>query len=55
MALGKCYEECPNGNDSTNHWDLIFKFKPAKAELWFDGKKVYSKTKWVDRRFAFLN
>ena len=55
MALGKCYEECPNGNDSNVHWDLIFKFPWAKAELYFDGKKVYSKTKWIDKRFSFLN
>jgi len=55
MALGKCYDECPNGNDSNNHWDLIFKFAPAKAQLWFDGKLVYDKTKWVDPRFKFLN
>ncbi len=55
MALGKCYEECPNGNDSSIHWDLIFKFAPADAELFFDGKKVYSKTKWIDKRFSFLN
>lgn len=55
MALGKCYDECPNGNDSSVHWDLIFKFKPADAELYFDGKKVYSKTKWIDSKFDFLN
>lgn len=55
MALGKCYDECPNGNDSANHWDLIFNFKDANAEIYFDGKKVYSKTKWVDKRFEFLN
>lgn len=55
MALGKCYDECPNGNDSTVHWDLIFRFDWAGAELWFDGVKVYSKKKWIDKRFAFLN
>ncbi|MEK7085862.1 MAG: aminopeptidase [Patescibacteria group bacterium] len=55
MALGKCYDECPNGNDSNVHWDLIYRFAWAEAELWFDGKKVYSKTKWIDKRFAFLN
>ncbi len=55
MALGKCYEEAPNGNDSSVHWDLIFKFEWAKAELFFDGVKVYSKTKWIDKRFLFLN
>ncbi len=55
MALGKCYDECPNGNDSNVHWDLIFKFAWANAELYFDGKKVYSKTKWIDKKFGFLN
>lgn len=55
MALGKCYDECPNGNDSNVHWDLIYKFDWAGAEIFFDGKKVYSKTKWIDQRFAFLN
>lgn len=55
MALGKCYEECPNGNDSNNHWDLIFRFEWAQAEIYFDGQKVYDKTEWVDPKFAFLN
>lgn len=55
MAMGKCYEDAPNGNDSSVHWDMIFNFKWAKAEIFFDGKKVFSKTKWVDPRFKFLN
>ncbi len=55
MALGKCYEEAPNGNDSNVHWDLIFRFEWAKAKLWFDGKLVYDKKKWVDKKFEFLN
>lgn len=55
MALGKCYEECPNGNDSNVHWDLVFHFKTAKAELYFDGKKVFEKNKWTDKQFDFLN
>ncbi len=55
MALGRCYEECPNGNDSNIHWDMIYRFEWAGAELYFDGKKVYSKTKWIDKRFEFLN
>jgi aminopeptidase len=55
MALGKCYESAPNGNDSNIHWDLIFNFKWGKAKLWFDGKLVFEKNKWVDKRFSFLN
>ncbi len=54
MALGKCYEECPNGNDSVVHWDLIFKFAPAHAELFFDGEKMFSNGKWL-KKFTFLN
>ena len=55
MALGKCYDEAPNGNDSTVHWDLIFNFKKANAELSFDGKKVFVGGRWTDKRFSFLN
>lgn len=55
MALGKCYDECPNGNDSNIHWDLIFNFKWGKAVLYFDGEKVFEKNKWTDKRFKFLN
>lgn len=55
MALGKCYEECPNGNDSNIHWDLIFNFRWANAELFFNQKKVFSSGKWIDKKFSFLN
>ncbi len=55
MALGKCYDECPNGNDSSVHWDLIFNFKWGKATLYFDDKKVFENNKWIDKRFKFLN
>lgn len=55
MALGQCYKECPNGNDSMIHWDLIFRFQPAKAKIWFDGELVYSGGRWKDKRFTFLN
>lgn len=55
MALGRCYEECPNGNDSSIHWDLIFRFDWANAEIFFDNKKVFSHNKWTDKRLTFLN
>lgn len=55
MALGQCYKECPNGNDSAIHWDLIYRFKEAKAELYFDGVKVFENEKWTDEQFQFLN
>lgn len=55
IALGKCYKEAPNGNDSSVHWDLIFRFKEAKAVIYFDGVKVFFDGKWRDKRFLFLN
>jgi len=55
MALGKCYDECPNGNDSNIHWDLIFKFEDAHAEIYFDGEKVYENGKWIKNELNFLN
>lgn len=55
MALGKCYDECPNGNDSSVHWDLIFNFKWGKAKLYFDDKLVFEKNKWIDKKLDFLN
>lgn len=54
MALGKCYKECPNGNDSAIHWDLIFRFKEAKAKIYFDGVEVFGGGKWKGK-FEFLN
>jgi aminopeptidase len=55
MAMGKCYEDCPNGNDSQIHWDMIFNFLWAKATIYFDGKKVFADGKWIDARLKFLN
>lgn len=36
---GRCYAECPNGNDSAIHWDLVLVMTPeyGGGELWFDG------------------
>lgn len=55
MALGKCYSDAPNGNDSSIHWDLIFNFKKAKAEIYFDGKKVFTDNRWIKPELKFLN
>jgi aminopeptidase len=24
LTPGSCYDECPNGNKSSIHWDLVF-------------------------------
>jgi len=47
LALGKCYEEAPNGNDSAIHWDMILRHKEAKSEVFFDGKLVQKNGKWI--------
>jgi len=54
-ALGRCYTEAPNGNDSIIHWDLIFRFPESDAKVFFDEVLVYEKGKWIDLRLLFLN
>lgn len=39
---GNCYDECPNGNKSAIHWDLVCIQTPAYGggEMYFDGQLV---------------
>ncbi len=39
---GQCYDEAPNGNQSSIHWDLvqIQRSDYSGGEMWFDGKLV---------------
>lgn len=39
---GQCYDEAPNGNDSSIHWDLVCIQRPdyGGGEIWFDGKLI---------------
>lgn len=39
---GQCYDEAPNGNDSTIHWDLVLIQRPeyGGGEIWFDDKLI---------------
>jgi len=55
MALGKCYEEAPNGNDSAIHWDLIIRHEDAQGEVYLDGVLVQKHGKWVDKRLVKFN
>lgn len=38
MALGACYDEAPNGNKSTLHWDMVLIQRPeyGGGEVYFD-------------------
>ena len=47
MALGKCYEEAPNGNDSAIHWDMIIRHKEAKGKVYMDGELFQENGVWV--------
>ena len=38
LTPGRCYEDAPNGNDSTIHWDLVYIQTPeyGGGEIYFD-------------------
>ena len=42
LTPGACYEECPNGNSSVIHWDLVLCQLPefGGGEIYFDGKLI---------------
>lgn len=42
MALGNCYEDAPNGNKSSLHWDLVCIQRPeyGGGEIRFDGRTI---------------
>ncbi len=42
LTPGRCYEEAPNGNNSTIHWDLVMIQRPeyGGGEIWLDDKLV---------------
>ncbi len=39
---GQCYDEAPNGNDSSIHWDLVLiqRADYGGGEIWFDDKLI---------------
>ena len=42
LTPGQCYDEAPNGNDSSIHWDLVLIQRPeyGGGEIWFDDKLI---------------
>lgn len=55
MALGKCYEEAPNGNDSAIHWDLILRHKDAHGKVYLDGELVQENGIWLHPELTIFN
>ncbi len=48
-ALGQCYEEAPNGNESAIHWDLVCiqTEEYGGGRMWFDGELVRENGHWT--------
>ncbi|MDR8391243.1 aminopeptidase [Aliifodinibius sp. S!AR15-10] len=51
LTLGKDYEEAPNGNDSSIHWDLVC----IGADVYLDGEKIREGRKFVTEDLQGLN
>lgn len=54
---GSCYDECPNGNKSSIHWDLVFIQRPeyGGGEIWFDDKLIRKDGLFVPAELQALN
>ncbi len=50
MAVGDCYDEAPNGNESAIHWDLvqIQRQDYGGGEIYFDGELIRKDGVFVD-------
>jgi len=49
---GQCYDEAPNGNESTEHWDLvqIQRSDYGGGEIWFDDKLIRKDGVFTDEK-----
>ncbi|MBR5186347.1 MAG: aminopeptidase [Akkermansia sp.] len=54
---GQCYEEAPNGNSSSIHWDLVCIQREdyGGGEIYFDGKLIRKNGIFIDPELAILN
>jgi aminopeptidase len=54
---GQCYDEAPNGNKSSIHWDLVCIQRPdyGGGEIWFDGKLIRKDGRFVLPELEALN
>jgi len=57
MALGNCYEDAPNGNKSSLHWDLVCIQRPeyGGGEIWFDDVLIRKDGQFVIDELKGLN
>lgn len=54
---GNCYEEAPNGNVSSIHWDLVLIQRPeyGGGEIWFDDVLIRKDGRFVLKELEGLN
>ena len=54
---GACYEDCPNGNKSAVHWDLVLIMTPeyGGGEIWFDDVLIRKDGRFVLPELFCLN
>lgn len=57
LTPGSCYDEAPNGNESTVHWDLVCIQRPeyGGGEIWFDGELIRKDGLFVTDDLLALN
>ena len=57
LTPGNSYDDAPNGNNSTVHWDLVLIQTPAYGggELYFDGKLIRKDGRFVLPQLEALN
>ena len=57
LTPGSCYDEAPNGNQSTIHWDLVQIQRPdyGGGEIWFDGRLIRKDGQFVRPELLLLN
>ncbi|MDX1672550.1 MAG: aminopeptidase, partial [Balneolaceae bacterium] len=51
LMLGNDYEDAPNGNESSIHWDLVC----IGADLYLDGEKIREGRKFITDDLKQLN
>ena len=54
MAMGACYDEAPNGNESAIHWDLVC-LQNGGGEIRFDGVPVRKNGQFLPPELEGLN
>ncbi len=57
LTPGMCYEDAPNGNESSVHWDLVMIQRPeyGGGEIWFDDVLIRRDGLFVPEELQVLN